>query len=87
MYVDTSRIKDLEMLQKWMDSPNFTPERKQMFHRTVKKIVTQMKDPRLGAMRERLMKATKAEDKLEMWKITNQIKDYMHEEKLEEGTI
>lgn len=87
MYVDSSRLKDLSMLRAWIDDPKYSIDRKKMFQRTFDKIVAQMRDPKLAGLRERLMKATKAEDKLEMWKITNQIKEYMHEEKLEEGTI
>lgn len=80
MYIDSSRIKDLETIKGWLADPKFSRARKQMFLETYKKIQSQLHDKKLAGMRERLVKATKAEDKVEMWKITNQIKDYAKEE-------
>lgn len=86
MYIDSSRIQDLIQLKEWMEDDKFSIDRRRMFKRTYDKIKGQLHDKKLATMRERLMRATRAGDKLEMWKITNQIKDYMREEKLEEGT-
>jgi hypothetical protein len=80
MYVDSSRIKDLIQLKAWMEDPKFSKARREMFHQTYKKIQSQLHDRKLAQMRERLVRATIAENKLEMWKITNQIKDYSKEE-------
>ena len=80
MYIDSSRIRDIEQLKGWMNDPKFSTARKRMFHHTYKKIQSQLHDKTLASKRERLIKATKAEDTFEMWKITNQIKDYMKEE-------
>lgn len=80
MFIDTSRTRDLAQLKAWMNDPKYSLARRQMFHRTYKKIQSQLHDPKLAAMRERLVKATIAEDKVEMWKITNQIKAYAKEE-------
>lgn len=63
-----------------MNDYKYSTARRKMFFRTYKKIQSQLHDKKLASMRERLVKATKAEDKLEMWKITNQIKDYAKEE-------
>ena len=46
----------------------------------------QIKDPKISKLRERLVKATYDENKYEIWKISAQIKDYLKEDKLEEGT-
>jgi hypothetical protein len=50
------------------------------------KIIKQIKDPKVSKLRERLVKATYAEDKREIWKISALIKDYLKEDRLEEGT-
>jgi hypothetical protein len=80
MFTDTSRLKDLYQLKAWMSDPKHSPARRKMFFETYKKIQSQLHDRKLATLRERLTKATIAEDKYEMWKITNQIKDYMGEE-------
>jgi len=80
MYVDSSRIKDLETIKGWLKDPKFSKARKQMYLRTYRKIQAQMRDKQLSLMRERLVRATQAEDKVAMWKITNQIKNYSKEE-------
>jgi hypothetical protein len=61
-------------------------ERKRAY-KVFSKIQAQLKDKKLMHMRERLRRALYAEDKHETWKITNQIKDYLGEETLEEGTM
>lgn len=80
MYTDSSRVKDLYQLKVWMNDPSYTKARRKMFSDTYKKIQSQLHDKKLSSMRERLVKATKAENKVEMWKITNQIKSYAKEE-------
>lgn len=80
MYTDSSRIKDLQQLKVWMNDPKYSMARRKMFFRTYQKIQSQLHDQKLASMRERLVKATKAENKVEMWKITNQIKAYAKEE-------
>ena len=84
MYIDSSRIRDLIQLKEWMNDPTMSIPRKQMFKRTYDKIISQLNDRKLAQMRERLTKATFAEDKVDMWKITNQIKDYSKEERVAE---
>jgi len=80
MYTDSSRIKDLYQLKVWMNDSKFSMARRKMFADTYKKIQSQLHNQKLANMRERLVKATKAENKVEMWKITNQIKSYVKEE-------
>ncbi len=82
MYVDSSRAKDLSLLKSWMNDPSYGLARRKMFFRTFQRIQSQLHDKHLAMMRERLIKATKAEDSKEMQKITNQIKDYSKEEKI-----
>ena len=85
MFVDSSRLKDLAQLKAWMeDWQNHSLARRRMYKRTYDKIMSQLHDEKLAALRERLTKATFAEDKAEMWKLTNQIKDYCKEERVVE---
>ena len=74
-------------LKAWMNDFSYTPARRKMFFRTYQKIQSQIHDKKLASMRERLVKAVKAKDKNETWKITNQIKDYAKEERMEKGTM
>lgn len=87
MYIDASRLDDLNQLKGWMEDDTYTLDRRRMFKRTYDKVMLQAQDRKLGRLRERLRLATQDGNKLEMWKIMNQIKDYCKEEKLEEGTI
>ena len=104
MFVDPSRVRDLEYLKAELARPinveplvnqDFSYEdaykaevtRKKTIRRNIDKILAQLKDPHLAKLRERLTRAYFAEDKLETWKLTNQIKDYLGEELLEEGTM
>lgn len=85
MYLDSSRIKDLSQLKEWMDDPvNHSRARREMYGRTFRKILRDAKDEKLGKLRERLTRATFAEDKYEMWKLTNLIKDHMKEERVDD---
>lgn len=80
MYVDQSRITDLNQLKAWVNDPSYSPLMRKNIYRTFQKIQSQLHDHKLSVMRERLVKATIAENKIEMWKITNQIKSYAGEE-------
>lgn len=80
MFVDSSRIKDLAYIEKILADPKHPQYRKERFARTKAKILRQLKDPELAKLRERLVKATVAEDKLQIQKIQLQIKAYTKEE-------
>lgn len=80
-------MRDLEQLNKKLNDPSIPNSDKRRYHVAHKKIMQQLFDPKLAKMRERLSKAYFAEDKHETWKITNQIKDYLKEPTLEEGTM
>jgi hypothetical protein len=80
MFVDSSRIKDLEYIQKILDDPKHPQYRKERYARTREKILSQLKDPELAQLRERLVRATIAEDKVEIQKIQLQIKAHTKEE-------
>lgn len=84
--MDQSRIKDLMMLKKVMQDPDRPLKGRKVAYISYNKIIKQIKDPKLSKLRERLVKATYAEDKREIWKISATIKDYLKEDKLEEGT-
>ena len=80
MYLDGSRIADLEELKAIRDNPKETHEHRKRASKAFDKIVRQSQDRNLTELRERLRKATYASDKHAIWQITNQIKQYMHEE-------
>ena len=63
-----------------LNDPKTPMATKRKAHRLKAKLQKEMKDPILATMRERLTKAASADDKLEIWKITCQIKEYMKEE-------
>lgn len=86
MYIDASRLKDLEMLKTLMEDYTKPMKARQVASRTHDKIMREIKDPVVSKLRERLVKATYAEDKKEIWKISNQIRAHLKEEMLEEGT-
>jgi hypothetical protein len=85
MYVDSAREADLRELKAVRDDPAQPMSDRRRASKAFDKILSQLKDPKLAAMRERLMKATYAADLPETWKITNQIKDYLGEEIFIEG--
>lgn len=84
MYVDKARILDLEELKEDFENPRLTAETRKQAFRAWKKIMNQVKDPQLAEMRERLHLAGDAKDRYEVWKIRNQIKDYLGEERFDE---
>lgn len=83
MYIDSSRLLDLRKIDSLLKDVSQPLYRKKRFAETRAKILRQLKDPKLAVLRERLVRATLAEDKYEAWKISCQIKDYMKEEKHE----
>jgi hypothetical protein len=67
-------------IQHELDDPRVDIVTKRKAFRLKSKLQVELKDERLAKMRERLTKAVSANDKYETWKLTCQIKDYMHEE-------
>lgn len=80
MWIDSSRIRTMQRLQRELDDPRVTMDVKRKAHRLKSKIQKELKDPKLAALRERLTLAVKYNDKLNTWKLTCQIKDYMKED-------
>lgn len=104
MYVDPTRIADLEALNKELNRPiDVQPllrqdipyhlayesevTKKKQIRRNIDKILAQLQDEKLAKLREKLMLAHFYSDKREIWKLTNQIKDYLKEPLIEEGTM
>lgn len=81
--MDSSRDADLRRLRAELNNPRTSLARKVVVHRIAKKIVGQMKDRKLTAMRHRLVKAARAHDMEVEWKMTNLIRDYLKEEKMD----
>lgn len=66
-----------------MNNPNDSLARRALAHKAVKVIVRQMKDRKLTKMRHRLIKAARAHDLVVEWKLTNLIRDYSKQEKMD----
>lgn len=81
--MDSGRQVDLLKIDRILNDPSKELRYKRAASRAKAKILAQLKDERLTRLRERLMKASRADDEWEMWKITNQIKDYLGEEGIE----
>lgn len=80
MYIDSSRIRLINKLQNDLRDVKIPMWQKKKAQRLITKVQKELKDKHLAEMRERLVRAVRADDKYETWKITCQIKDYMHEE-------
>lgn len=78
--MDKTRLDDLELLTSVMNDDSIPLQRRKRAFEQYKKIMGQLKDKKLAAMRERLRKAAYHQDQLEQKKIASQIKDYMDEE-------
>lgn len=83
MYIDSGRLALIHRLNAEINDDSKPMVERQKAYRLKSKIQAQLKDKTLATMRERLMKAGRANDEWEMWKITNQIKDYLGEEGIE----
>lgn len=70
------RLTTLNRLKAVRDDPNKSKLARLSADRAMQKIQTQLKDRRLMALRERLIKATRAKDYSESWRIENQIRAY-----------
>lgn len=86
MYIDSSRIQDLLELKEDMADESIPLGERRKAYRAYCEIQAQLKDKKLAAMRERLAKAQDVSDRYEVWKIRNQIKDYLGEELINERT-
>lgn len=81
--MDKSRLKDLERLRKIVNDSEKSKAARYRADRTIQAIIAQSKDRTLRHMREALVQAAEACDEYAEWKISCQIKDYLHEKKLE----
>lgn len=81
--MDIGRRKDLEQLDAVLSDMSKPYGVRQHAYRAKQAIIKQLQDKGLQELRNRLMKAAAANDEVEEWKISNQIKDYLHEKKLE----
>lgn len=84
MYADSGRLADLKDMMDEMNDISRPMINRRFAYKAYKAIMRQLKDKQLAHMRERLIKASDKMDRYEVWKIRNQIKDYMGEERLHE---
>src|SRR5690242_20362962 len=82
--MDSSREVDLKRLRVILHDPKRSLGRKRMAHKAMKTIVKQMKDRKLTTMRYRLVKAARAHDLQAEWKLTNLIRAYLKQERMEQ---
>lgn len=80
--MDQGRYKDLAKLQVVLDDPTKPVSVKRQAYSVKQDIIRQLKDKKLTALREQLVKAAQNFDELAEWKISNQIKDYMKKERM-----
>lgn len=80
--MDQGRYKDLARLQAVLDDPSKPMYAKRQANAAKQDILRQLKDKKLVALREQLIKAAQAFDEYGEWKIVNQIKDYMKKERM-----
>lgn len=88
MFIDSSRQHDLQRIDRMTKDLSVPLYLRRKAYASKKQILKQLHDKKLVRMRERLIAAGRVNDKWEMYKITNQIKDYLHEERFylhEEG--
>ncbi len=83
MYIDSGRVSDLQHLQKIIDDSSQPLKYRKSAHRVKRRILQQMRDKQATRLRERLMRAAKGGSEYTMWKITNQIKETLGEERIE----
>lgn len=81
--MDSSRDADFKHLRSVIANPKKPRGVKRAAHIAAKKIVSQMRDRKLTQMRHRLVKAARAHDEHVEWKLTNQIRDYLKQERLD----
>ena len=81
--MDLGREVDLIRIANVLKDPNSDERLKRVAVRTRTKIIRQLHDRKLNHMRDRLMRASYANDEWAMWQMTNQIKDYLGEERIE----
>ena len=82
--MDKSRLADLARMQAVIDNP-FKPRYARHGAQKAKQaIVKQLKDKKLVRQRRRMVEAARLGDIENEWKIANQIKDYLKEERIED---
>lgn len=75
------RAGDLKKLNDDRNNPLLSNVQRQQADKAHTKIVEQLKDKKLMRMRERLIRATRADDQEAAMKIQLQMRDYLGEEK------
>lgn len=84
MYIDSGRLADITEMKNEMNDVTLPMINRRFAYKAYKSIMRQLHDKQLARMRERLVRASDAKDRAEVWKIRNQIKDYLNEERLNE---
>lgn len=70
------RLTTLNRLNRDRNNPNLDAFTRNQADKAHKKITEQLKDKKLMALRERLIRAAQAGDKHAVWKISNQMREH-----------
>lgn len=82
--MDQGRYNDLLRLERLMNNPDKPRYVRRGADKARKNIINQLKDRKLQAMRDRLIKASQAHDEYQEWKIANQMRAYTKQAQMEE---
>lgn len=80
--MDQGRYNDLAKLQAILNDSSKSVSDKRKANSVKQDILRQLKDKKLMALRERLVRAAQNFAEEAEWKIANQIKDYMKKERM-----
>lgn len=87
MYIDKSRLIDLEKLKSKLDDKTVPVAQKRGYYRIYKTVMRQLHDKRLARLREQLFKCLSQGDRREIWKAQARIKSYLKEDIVEEEAM
>lgn len=83
--MDRGRYHDLRQLMAVISNPSLPDEQRHRADIAKNKIVKQLRDKKLGRMRERLIKAAANFDQPAQWRIENEINTYLKRARTEAG--
>lgn len=84
--MDAGRYHDLKQLGRLINDSSKSKVARRGADKARKNIIAQLKDRKLQLMRERLIRASQANDEYQEWKIANQMKAYAKEAQVEKYT-
>ena len=77
------RYHDLVELNKVRNNEHYPHWKRERANKAIQKITAQLNDKTIVSLRERLVKAVRAEDQREQWKITQILQELQGKERIE----